>query len=107
MSDEIMNNETEQTEAPETEMTTEVPEVNESAAEAAPEQTRHLRDEKKCAETALRFGTIAGKYVIYRGKTQDAEDIRYLNVEEYLLALGQRGSDSLPLSLGLSSSSEM
>ena len=77
------------------------------SAEAVPEQARHLRDQKKCAETAARFGTIAGKYVIYRGKTQDAEDIRYLNVEEYLLALGQRGSDSLPLSLGLSSSSEM
>ena len=59
------------------------------SAEAVPEQTRHLTDEKKCAETTARFGTITGRYVIYRGKTQDVGGIRYLNVEEYLLALGR------------------
>ena len=57
------------------------------SAEAAPEQTRHLRDEKKCAETALRFGTIAGKFVIYRGKTKEIDGIQYVNVEEYLRSL--------------------
>lgn len=57
------------------------------SAEIVPEQTRHLRDEKKCADTASRFGTITGKYVIYRGKTQDVDGIRYVNVEEYLNAL--------------------
>ncbi len=58
------------------------------STEAAPEQTHHLTDEKKCAETTARFGTITGRYVIYRGKTQDAGEIRFLNVEEYLTALG-------------------
>ena len=57
------------------------------STEVVPEQTRHLRDEKKCAETASRFGTITGKYVIYRGETKDADDIHYANVEEYLQAL--------------------
>ena len=57
------------------------------SAEIVPEQTRHLRDEKKCADTASRFGTITGKYVIYRGKTQDVDGIRYMNVEEYLNTL--------------------
>ncbi len=57
------------------------------SAEIAPEQTRHLRDEKKCAETASRFGTITGKYVVYRGETKDVDGIHYVNVEEYLRAL--------------------
>ena len=59
------------------------------STEVVPEQASHLTDEKKCAETTARFGTIAGRYVIYRGKTQDVGEIRYLNVEEYLIALGR------------------
>lgn len=51
------------------------------------EQRRHLLDEKKCADTEFRYGPIKGKYVIYRGETSVAEDVRYLNVEEYLKAL--------------------
>ena len=57
------------------------------SAEIVPGQARHLRDEKKCAETASRFGTITGKYVIYRGETKDVDEIHYVNVEEYLRAL--------------------
>ena len=57
------------------------------STEIVPEQTRHLQDEKKCAETASRFGTITGKYVIYRGETKDVDGIHYVNVEEYLRAL--------------------
>ena len=57
------------------------------STEADSEQTRHLRDEKKCTETASRFGTITGKYVIYRGETKDIDGIHYVNVEEYLWAL--------------------
>ena len=57
------------------------------STEIAPEQTRHLQDEKKCAETAARFGTITGRYVIYRGETKDIDGIHYVNVEEYLRAL--------------------
>lgn len=59
------------------------------SAEAVPAQARHLRDEKKCAETASRFGAITGKYVIYRGQTHDEEGIRFINVEEYLRNLKQ------------------
>lgn len=57
------------------------------SAEDAPEQTCHLRDEKKCAETALRFGTFTGKFVIYRGRTKEIDGIQYVNVEEYLRSL--------------------
>ena len=66
----------------------EIYEIKHSAG-AVPEQARHLTDEKKCAETTARFGTITGRYVIYRGKTQDVGGIRYLNVEEYLITLGR------------------
>ncbi len=57
------------------------------STEMTPGQARHLRDEKKCAETTSRFGAITGKYVIYRGETRDIEEIHYLYVEEYLQAL--------------------
>lgn len=56
------------------------------------QQCRHLLDEQKCKDTAFRYGPITGKYVIYRGVTTTlkemgidvAEDVAYLNVEEYL-----------------------
>ena len=48
------------------------------------QQYQHLVDEQKCAQTEHRFGTIKGKYVLYRGATQDVNDIHYVNVEEYL-----------------------
>ena len=54
------------------------------SAETAPEQLRHLLDEEKCKMTEHRFGTITGKYVIYRGPAKMAGDVRYLNVEAYL-----------------------
>lgn len=57
------------------------------STEAVPAQYRHLVDEEKCKETEFRFGLITGKYVIYRGETQDVNGIRYLNVEEYLKGL--------------------
>ncbi|MCD8081416.1 MAG: AAA family ATPase [Bacteroides sp.] len=55
--------------------------------EAVPQQTRHLLDEKKCAETEHRYGSIFGKYVIYRGETKMVGEVQYQNVEEYLKAL--------------------
>ena len=55
--------------------------------EKVSEQSRHLEDEEKCAMTIHRYGEITGKYVIYRGKTSDLNDIHYVNVEEYLKAL--------------------
>ena len=48
------------------------------------QQYQHLVDDEKCAQTEHRFGTIKGKYVIYRGATQDVNGIHYVNVEEYL-----------------------
>lgn len=57
------------------------------SAEALEAQYRHLVDEEKCATTEFRYGPITGKYVIYRGETQDVNGIHYLNVEEYLKGL--------------------
>ena len=47
-------------------------------------QTRYLRDEDKIATVSHRFGTVAGKYVLYCGQTQVIEGVKYQNVEEYL-----------------------
>lgn len=51
------------------------------------QQTKFLRMEDLNAITEKRFGKITGKYVIYRGKTQDVDGIQYVNVEEYLKSL--------------------
>ena len=55
--------------------------------EVMEEQYRHLINKEKCTLTEQRFGTITGKYVVYRGETQDVESIHYVNVEEYLRSL--------------------
>ena len=47
-------------------------------------QYRHLADEDKLKETEFRFGTIVGRYVLYRGDNTLVEGITYKNVEEYL-----------------------
>ena len=60
--------------------------------EVVPQQYKHLLDEQKCKDTEFRYGTITGKYVIYRGATtslvqagvETLDDVTYLNVEEYL-----------------------
>ena len=57
--------------------------------ETVPAQYRFLTDAEKCALTEHRFGTIRGKYVIYRGEDILMDGIQYLNVEGYLKALGQ------------------
>lgn len=54
------------------------------STQVAEQQYQHLVDEQKCAQTEHRFGTIKGKYVLYRGITQDVNGIHYVNVEEYL-----------------------
>lgn len=56
--------------------------------ETVPAQYRFLIDEEKCRQTEHRYGPITEKMVIYRGKTQVFEGIRYKNVEEYLEQLG-------------------
>ena len=57
------------------------------STEQHPMQIQHLIDENKCAETEHRFGTISGKYVIYRGENDTVNGISYVNVEEYLKGL--------------------
>ena len=61
------------------------------SAEIVSEQTRHLIDEEKCRATEHRFGTIKGKYVIYRGPAKTFGEVQYLNVEEYLCERGLGG----------------
>ena len=57
--------------------------------EIVSKQYRHLLDEEKCAQTRHRYGTITGKYVIYRGESNKLENVEYINVEEYLNSLGK------------------
>ena len=60
------------------------------STEIVPEQSRHLTDEDKCRRTEETFGEIVGKYVLYRGESQMAEDgIEYWNVSEYLECLSE------------------
>lgn len=74
--------------------TCEIYEIKQSK-EVVPQQCKHLLDEPKCKDTEFRYGTITGKYVIYRGTTtslvqagvETQEDVTYLNVEEYLKKL--------------------
>lgn len=55
--------------------------------EIVQQQYRHLVNVEKCAQTEYRYGTIVGKYVLYRGTNKKVDDIQYLNVEEYLKSL--------------------
>jgi hypothetical protein len=54
---------------------------------AVSQQYRHLIDEEKCSQTEHRYGTITGKFVLYRGESQVVDGIQYQNVEEYLRTL--------------------
>lgn len=56
--------------------------------EVVPAQYRHLTDKEKCAQTEHRYGTITARTVIYRGETTESNNVKYLNVEEYLNMLG-------------------
>ena len=62
------------------------------SAEIAPSQYRHLLDADKCQATEFRFGTITGKYILYRGQSAETQGVRYINVEEYLLNLSNKES---------------
>ena len=50
-------------------------------------QYRHLKDPGKCSETEKQYGTIEGRFVIYRGPAKKIDGIQYLNAEEYLMDL--------------------
>lgn len=56
--------------------------------EAVSQQYRHLVNEEKCAQTEHRYGSITGKFVLYRGKSRVVDGIPHQNVEEYLRNLG-------------------
>ena len=58
------------------------------STEIVPAQYQHLIDKEKCAACEHRYGTITGRYVIYRGEDASSDGIEYLNVEEYLKSLG-------------------
>lgn len=60
------------------------------STEIVPQQTRHLLDQKKCDDTAFRFGEIKRKGVIYRGPATMVDEIEYINVEDYLRGLGKQ-----------------
>lgn len=62
--------------------------------ERVPEQYRHITDEEKIVMTTHRYGNVTGCYVIYRGETADVDGIKYLNVEDYLKALGDNENPS-------------
>ena len=50
-----------------------------------PRQYANLIDEAANAETEMQFGKIAGRYVIYRGRSQSLDcGVDYVNVEDYL-----------------------
>lgn len=58
------------------------------STQLVPEQYRHLCDSEKLKQTERRFGAVAERCVLYRGRTQEAENgICYRNVEEYLKSL--------------------
>ena len=55
--------------------------------EMVPQQYQHLINPQKCADTEHRFGTITGRFVIYRGEPAISEGVQYINAEDYLKAL--------------------
>lgn len=58
------------------------------SSQQVPAQYRHLLDEEKCRQTEHRFGSIAERTVLYRGKNMQLENgVKYHNVEEYLQSL--------------------
>ncbi len=55
--------------------------------EVVSNQYRHIIDAERCAETEHRFGTITGRYILYRGESTRSDEVEYINVEEYLRSL--------------------
>lgn len=52
------------------------------------EQARHLMDEEKLTMLTSRYGTLAGRYVLYLGENMDTEEgIAYRNAEQFLKTL--------------------
>ena len=64
--------------------------------QAVAAQARHLVDPKKAELTEHHYGPIAERCVIYRGEDRtvdiDGVAVRYRNVEQYLVSLGQNAT---------------
>lgn len=56
----------------------------------ADKQIRHLINAEKCKTIEERFGKISGKYVLYRGENKTIDDVKYMNVEQFLCELNHR-----------------
>lgn len=59
------------------------------STEVVNEQYKHLIDEEKNKLTEHKFGDIVNKGVIYRGESKIINNIRYINVEEYLKSINK------------------
>ena len=57
------------------------------STEIVERQTRYLRDTERCKTVEAKFGTITGKYVLYRGEDTTVNGIQYRNVEQFLCEL--------------------
>lgn len=57
------------------------------STEVAERQMRYLRDTERCKTVESKFGTITGKYVLYRGENKTVDGVEYLNVEQFLCGL--------------------
>jgi len=57
------------------------------STERVERQTRYLREKEKCRIVEAKFGTITGKYVLYRGEDTVQGEVQYRNVERYLCEL--------------------
>ena len=57
------------------------------STEIAEKQARYLRNAEKCHVIEGKFGTIVGKYVLYRGENAIMEGVEYRNVEQFLCEL--------------------
>lgn len=51
------------------------------------EQARHLIDDKKIELIENKYGKVIKKCVLYRGKDTMIDNIKYMNVEKYLINL--------------------
>lgn len=67
-------------------ITCEIYEVKHST-EIVSQQYQHLINPEKCAACEHRYGTITGRFVIYRGEHTQIDGIEYLNVEDFLKGL--------------------
>ena len=54
------------------------------STEIVERQMRYLKDDEKCKIVEARFGTITGRYVLYRGENRTVGNVQYLNVEQFL-----------------------